>query len=220
MDRSLDRLEGTDPDTATDGAETNGDTRSSRSAEWCDMSVRTDAPVEHAGSTRQSVPQRAAAGEQAADRQHITDRIQSRSGESLTVETPLLTATLVGVPQVQLAEFVYTHQRESLQAVEATRACALFDIENTSSRRLRWTSRRTAFIGSDKYTYRQAHVSLDPSKLGPGCYPRQVTIEPGCRARVITPVEQLPPAVDVAKVVQTVSAPGRRGSQQLTFSVK
>jgi len=156
----------------------------------------------------------------ATNRQHITDLIQSRSGESLTVETPLLTATLVGVPHVQLAEFVYTHQRESLQAVGATRACALFDIENTSSRRLRWTSRRTAFIGSDKYTYRQAHVSLDPSKLGPGCYPTQVTIEPGCRARVITPVEQLPPAVDVAKVVHTVSAPGRRGSQQLTFSLK
>jgi hypothetical protein len=202
-------------------AEPPAETESSESVEWRDISVETGTPggpesesdrLSGAESTTDTTKQQESAGG------HVTDRIQAHAGEPLTIETGAVTATLLGVPCVRVDDLVYAHQHEKLRG--NTRACALFDIENTGSGPIHWTSRRTKFIGSDGYTYSQAHVSLDPSQLGAGCYPRQVEIEPGCRARVITPVEQLPAAVDVAKVIHTVAAHGQPGSQRLTFTLK
>jgi len=149
--------------------------------------------------------------------QSVSDRIQSSAGESLTIETGSVSATLVGVPEVRIDDLVYAHYRDRLG--ESTRACALFDVENTGDVPINWTSRQTKFIGSDTYTYRQSHLSVDPAKLAPGCYPSQVEIEPGCRARIITPVEQLPSTVGVAKVIHRVTFRGRLESQRLIYTL-
>lgn len=213
----------TDPDTATDSAAPTDGSESSESVEWRDISVQTNAPAgTESGIDRQSASDRVDSTDTSetavTDQNSITDRIQACSGESLTVETDIVTATLVGVPRIRVDDLVYAHQRDSLQHAD-TRACALFDITNTSDVPIQWAGRRTKFIGSDNYSYTHAHVSLDPSQLGPGCYPTQVEIEPGSRARVITPVERLPTDVDVTKVVHTVASRGELGSQRLVFTV-
>ncbi len=196
MDRSLNRL-------AVDrkgAAEPTGKRDSAGSVGWRDLSVRTENLEEPA----------IASG-------HITDRIRAHAGEPLTIETGAVRATLVGIPQVRVDDLVYAHHRRRLG--EPVRVCVLFDIENTGSVPINWTSRQTKFIGSDSYTYKRANVSLDPAQLGAGCYPSQVEIEPGCRARVITPVERLPGPVEVTKVVQRVAFRGRLGTQRLTYNL-
>jgi len=196
MDRLLNRLDAVD---RKRGAEPTPKSDSSEAVGWRDLSVKTNGSEKPATSNR------------------ITDRIRAHAGDPLTIETGAVRATLVGVPHVRVADLVYAHHRRRLG--DPVRACALFDIENTGSVPINWTSRQTKFIGSDSYTYRKAHVSLDPAQLGAGCYPSQVEIEPGSRGRVITPVEQLPGPVDVAKVVQRVSFRGRLGTQRLTYTL-
>lgn len=224
MVNPLNRSADTDSDTARDRAETTGSSDSSESVEWRDISVKTNAPAgTESGIDRwsksDSVDSTTTSETAVTDQNGITDRIQACSGASLTIETDIVTATLVGVPQIRVDDLVYAHQRDTLGHAD-TRACALFDITNTSDVPIQWAGRRTKFIGSDSYTYTHAHVSLDPSQLGPGCYPTQVEIEPGCRARVITPVERLPEDVDVAKVVHTIASHRELGSQRLTFTLK
>lgn len=148
----------------------------------------------------------------------LADAVAQSAGRPSTVETRGLTATLVGVPRVDLAEFVYDHQVDRAEDGQ-TRPVALFDLENTSDRPLRWRDARTTFVGDDEYTYQPAHVSLDPAALGPGCHTSQVEIEPGRRARLVTLVEELPRGVEVSEVVHTLTH--RRGEdQRLVFSVE
>jgi hypothetical protein len=144
---------------------------------------------------------------------------QSVTGKPVSAEGDSIAATLVGIPRIDLGEFVYEHQLDSDTDTANPRPVALFDIENTSTRPLRWNSSRTTFIGDDEYTYQPAHLSLDPSSLGPGCHTRQVQIEPGRRARMVTLVEQLPGGVEIAEVVHTLAFHGSE-SERLVFSVK
>lgn len=155
---------------------------------------------------------------EATDTDSLADAVSgslSRS-QSVTVETESASATLVGVPRVDIQEFVFSHQATG----KDERRVALFDIENTSEQPLRWTASKTQFIGTDEYTYSPAQTSLDPGSMGPGCHTRQVQLPPGKRARVVTLVEKLPQDVDVAEVVQTLSAgAGTAGNERLVFSL-
>lgn len=188
----------------TAGEET---TEESGTVEWRDLSTKEGAtPATQAAATE---------SEPIVTDETITNRIQAHSGDSLTIETGMVTATLVGVPRVSIADLVYAHQQEA--AATEDRPCALFVVENTSNAPIHWATRRTKFIGTDGYTYRQAHLSLDPAKLGPGTHTRTVNIEAGSRARVITPVEPLPRGVDVATVIQTVPSNEYRGNQRLRY---
>jgi len=171
------------------GADTEPTADSSERVEWRDIS-------------RESPPTTPATTEPSAS---VTGRIRAQAGESLTIEAEGVTVTLVGVPKVALDDLLYAHQQSSAADGETTRYCALFDIENTSDTPLHWLSRRTTFIGSDGYTYERAHVSIDSAELAPGCHTNHVQIEPRCRARVITPVEELPDGVDVSAVIHTVA---------------
>jgi len=137
-------------------------------------------------------------------------------GQSVTVETESATATLVGVPRVDIQEFVFSHRAED----DTERPVALFDVENKTERPLRWQSTRTQFVGTDEYTYSPARTSLDPESLGPGCHTRQVELPPGKRARVVTLVEELPRDVEIVEVIQTLSpGVGTTGTERLVFSL-
>ncbi len=149
----------------------------------------------------------------------LADAVAQTASRPTTVETQSLSATLVGVPRIDLQEFVYPHQLNPDQE-EGPRPVALFDIENCSDQRLRWRSARTKFIGTDEYTYQPAQLSLEPEQLGPGCHTRQVELEPGSKARMVTLVEQLPQGVEVAKVVQTVPRAGAAQNERLVFAVE
>ncbi len=181
MDSHHNRQNAVDRNTATDAVETPADADSSSSVGWQDISDDTEIAVRT--DSERGRPATASRDsdvvENTVDGSGITDRIRAGSGEPLTIETGAVTATLVGVPRVRIDDLVYAHHRKRIR--EHTRACALFDIENTSTEPIRWTSRRTKFIGTDGYTYRQAHVSLAPSELGPGCHPSGVEIDPGRR---------------------------------------
>lgn len=142
----------------------------------------------------------------------------SVTGKPVSAEGDSIAATLVGIPRIDLGEFVYDHQLDGKADTRDPRPVALFDLENTSTRPVRWNSSRTKFIGNDEYSYQPAHLSLDPSQLGPGCHTRQVQVEPGRRARMVTLVEQLPPDVEVAEVVHTLALHGSE-SERLVFSV-
>ncbi len=134
---------------------------------------------------------------------------------SVTVESAAARATLVGVPTVDVDEFVYSHQGEP-----GAHPVALFDVENVGDAPLRWHTSRTQFVGTDEYTYQSAQLSLDPATLGPGCHTRQVEVPPGRRARVVTVVETLPPGVEIAEVVHSVpSQSGLGGRERLVFSL-
>lgn len=179
------------------------------SVAWRDLSTKSDRDA--------AVPP---TGQATAVREPtVTGRIRSHSGASLTIETDALTATLVGVPTVSIADLVYSHHRDAVATSGAVRHCAMFDVENTSDNRLHWLSRRTVFIGTDGYTYDRAHIALNSAELAPGCHTNHVAIEPRCSARVITPVEQLPEGVDVAKVVHTVALNGAAPNQRLTYTL-
>ena len=206
MGRILNRAVDTDEE---DRAETTGESESDGSStpvEWRDIA---DDQPEPPASTNE--------GPTVVDGPTVADRVQSRSGESLTIETDMLTATLVGVPKVSIADLVYTHHRETVADTGATRFCAMFDVENSSDAPIQWRSARTTFVGSDGYTYDRAHVGLDSASLAPGCHTNHVVIEPRCSARIVTPVEQLPQGVEVAKVIHTVSASVTGPNQRLTF---
>lgn len=149
----------------------------------------------------------------------IDDLATSLGTESATVETASVSATLVGVPRVDVREFVYEHRLARSRETAGRRHLALLDVHNTGSTPLRWRSSRTTFIGDDDYTYGPSSLPLDPSRLGPGCHPRQVEIEPGRRARVVTLAEALPEDVEVVEVVQTLVPRGGSGQQRLAFSV-
>lgn len=221
MKRSLNRAAETDGEGGR--AETTDESAprdSSNPVAWRDLSTKSSpadasSPVGSAAEPRSSP----AADTTVVSEPTVTNRIRSQSGPSLTIETDMLTATLVGVPKVSIADLVYAHHREEVADSGAVRHCAMFDVENTSDAPIHWLSRRTTFIGSDGYTYDQAHVSLDSSELAPGCHTNQVMIEPRCRARVITPVEQLPQGVDVAKVIHTVVLKGETANQRLIFTL-
>lgn len=143
--------------------------------------------------------------------------VESLSGSPVNAESDSVAATLLGVPRVEMSDIVYEHERNA--AAEETRSVVLFDLENTSDRPVRWRSTRTKFVGDDDYTYQPSRLSVDPAQLGPGCHTGQVEIEPGCRARMVTVVEGLPPEVQVAEVVQTLAPPHRTGKQRLVFPV-
>ena len=148
----------------------------------------------------------------------LTDRLDSEPGQPVTVSTDSLRVRLLGVPRVGVEEVVYAYQ-QTPRVDGDSRPSALFDIENTSSRPIRWNPKRTSFIGTDGYTYREAHLSVDPARLGAGCHTRLVEIEPGCRARVMTLVERLPETVEVARVVHSVAS-SRHPDQRLTFKLQ
>ncbi|WP_436902767.1 hypothetical protein [Halovenus halobia] len=149
----------------------------------------------------------------------LADAVAQTASRPTTVDTGSLSATLVGVPRIDLQEFVYPHQLDP-DREEGPRPVALFDIENCSDQRLRWRSARTKFIGSDEYAYQPARLSLEPDQLGPGCHTRQVELEPNSKARMVTLVEQLPQGVEVAKVVQTVPRAGAAQNERLVFAVE
>ncbi|TQQ83524.1 hypothetical protein EGH24_01665 [Halonotius terrestris] len=216
MKRSLNRAVETDEE--ADRADTTGESAppDSSAVEWRDLSAKSSAPDASSPATETPSP---TADTTVVTDPTVTNRIRSQSGPSLTIETDMLTATLVGVPKVSIADLVYAHQRDTVADAGAVRYCAMFDVENVSDAPIHWLSRRTTFIGSDGYTYEQAHVSLDSSELAPGCHTNQVVIEPRCRARVITPVEQLPQGVDIAKVVHTVPSNSDAGNQRLIYTL-
>lgn len=136
--------------------------------------------------------------------------------DAVTVESTSTRTTLVGIPTVDVAEFVYSHHADET----GQRPVALFDVENTSDRPLTWQSTRTQFVGDDAYTYQPSRLALDPSQLGPGCHTRQVEVPPGRKARVVTLVESLPRSVDIVEVVHTLpSRSGASGRERLVFSL-
>jgi len=149
----------------------------------------------------------------------LADTVAGSATRPTTVETDSLSATLIGVPRVDLAEFVYSHQLDPT-GPEEPRPVALFDVENRTEQRLRWRSARTKFIGTDEYTYQPAQLSLEPAQLGPGCHTRQIELEPKSKARMVTLVEQLPQGVEVAKVVQTIPRRGVAQNERLVFTVE
>jgi hypothetical protein len=207
MERSVNRDTGRDAETDRAAATSKSDTDADAGrVAWRDLSARST-PTEST-DTSPSV------GEEP-----VTNRIQARSGESLTIETDLLTVTLVGVPRVSIADLVYAHQQNEMADTDVIRHCALFDVENTDDAPLHWLSRRTSFIGTDGYTYGRAHVDLDPAALAPGCHTNHVVIQPRSRARVITPVEQLPRGVDIAAVIHTVASNRRAANQRFRFTL-
>lgn len=203
----------------------NGELQSARSGEDRPARSRQDRPAKRASDspTRQgdsSTPVgRNDTRPGTRGGQTLTEVITAAGTDPVSVETPQLGATLVAIPEVSLEEFVYEHQIEEAHRTEPPRSIALFDLENTGSRPIRWRSARTKFIGDDGYTYRPAHLSLEPSTLGPGCHTRQVEIEPGSKARMVTLVERLPEGVSIEKVVQTVPAPGPGGNERLVFPI-
>lgn len=160
-----------------------------------------------------------ASGSPSADEGTVTDRIEGRSGPSLTIDAHSVKATLVGVPKVSIADLVYTHHRDRVADSGGARFCAMFDVENTSENPISWRSRQTTFIGSDGYTYDQAHVAIDAAALAPGCHTNSVMIEPHCRARIVTPVEQLPEKVGIEKVIHPFSAEGNASKERLLFKL-
>lgn len=137
----------------------------------------------------------------------------------VTVEADSMTATLLGVPRVKIHDYAYAHRLDGSHERGETRPVAMFDIENTSDRPLRWQSSRTKFIGDDDYTYQESTLSLDPSNLGPGCHTRQVEVEPGRRARLVTMIERLPDGVEVAEIVHPLALGRSLDSERLVFSV-
>lgn len=149
----------------------------------------------------------------------LADAVADAAMRPATAETESLTATLVGVPELELGEFVYPHQLPDSAAGE-TRPVALFDLENRTDRPIRWRSARTKFVGDDRYTYQPAHLSLEPGQLGPGCHTRQVEIDPGRRARMVTMVERLPQDVEIVEVVQTIARRAPAENERLVFSVE
>ncbi|WP_336327942.1 hypothetical protein [Halovenus sp. HT40] len=150
----------------------------------------------------------------------LADAVAQTASRPTTVESESLSATLVGVPRIDLEEFVYAHQLDPTEPEQGPRPVALFDLKNQTDQRLRWRSARTKFIGTDEYTYQPAQLSLEPGQLGPGCHTRQVELEPGSKARMVTLVEQLPEGVEVAKVVQTIPRRGAAQNERLVFAVE
>ncbi|MXR50517.1 hypothetical protein GRX03_02700 [Halovenus sp. WSH3] len=148
----------------------------------------------------------------------LADAVSRTATSPTTVESRSVSATLVGVPQIDLRDFVYAHQLDPGE--DDPRQVALFDIENRTDQRLRWRSARTKFIGTDEYTYGPAQLSLEPAQLGPGCHTRQVELEPNSKARMVTLVERLPRGVEVAKVVQTIPRRGAAQNERLVFAVE
>ena len=204
MARSHDRV--VEPDAESRAATTREerDEPGESSVGWRDLSTNSSSDGLAASPTADTEVVKGAA---------VTDRIRSHAGSALTIETDRLTATLVGVPTVSIAELIYSHHRDAVADTGAVRHCAMFDVENTGDRRLHRLSRHTTFIGSDGSTYDRAPIALNTAELAPGCHTNHVVIEPRCSARVITPVEQLPQGVDVATVVHTVAlidAPNQR----------
>jgi len=149
----------------------------------------------------------------------VTARIRARSGDSLTVETRELTVTLVGVPRIAVGDLLDDRHRNDEIAADATRHCALFDIENTSEVPVHWLSRHTTFVGSDGTTYGTADLPVDSAQLPPGCYTNHVGIEAWNRARVMTPVETLPDGVSVEKVIHTLDDGRYAADQRLLFTL-
>jgi hypothetical protein len=136
--------------------------------------------------------------------------------DAVTVESDSARATLVGIPTIDIEEFVYSHQADE----GGTHPVALFDVENTTDSPLKWQTSRTQFVGDDEYTYQPARLTLDPSQLGPGCHTRKVELPPGRRARVVTLVEALPPGVEIAEVVHSLPAQsGLGGRERLVFTL-
>jgi hypothetical protein len=140
----------------------------------------------------------------------------------VTVETDAVTATLVGVPLVDVRELAYTHRidRSRLEAGDVTQPVALFDLHNVGSFPVQWVSSRVQFLGDDGYTYQPSQLPIDPAQLGPGIHTRRVEIRPDRRARIATLVEQLPASVEISEVVQTVSVrSSTTETEQLVFSL-
>jgi hypothetical protein len=150
----------------------------------------------------------------------LAEAVAQTATRPTTVDTGALSATLVGVPRIDLQEFVYAHQLDPSGPDQAQRPVALFDLENQTDQRLRWRSARTKFIGTDEYAYQPAQLSLEPTQLGPGCHTRQVELEPRSKARMVTLVEKLPQGVEVAKVVQTIPRRGAAQNERLVFAVE
>jgi len=177
-------------------------------------------PVERADATPTTGDSRSSADRRpAGSADTLAAAVAQTATDPTTVETDSVSATLVGVPRIDPREFVYAHQLDPTRE-EHPRPVALFDLENRTDRLLRWRSACTKFIGTDEYTYQPARLSLEPEQLGPGCHTRQVELEPGSKARMITLVEALPRGVEVAKVVQTIPRRGAAQNERLAFAVE
>lgn len=198
MDSPLNRTSEADREAAR---QTSGDVAGTASAvEWHDIST---APT-------------AADAESTAD---VTTRIHERSGDSLTISISNLTVTLVGVPRIAVGDLVDAKHRRGDVEADATRHCALFDIENTGDVPFHWLSRHTRFVGSDGNSYGTADLPLDSSQLPPGCHTNHIGIESRSRARVMTPVEALPEGVNVRKVIHTIADTRYAADQRLLFTL-
>lgn len=192
-------------------------------AQDTELDRRDESPVRSGGddsgdplSGRDSLSDRTESG--ASRARTVTDLAESLAGRNVTVDTESISATLIGVPRVDIHDFVYDHQLGVGHEPDETRSIAMFDLENTGQYPVTWRCTRTRFVGTDGYTYQPSQLSLDPSQLGPGCHTRQVEIDPNRRARVVTLVEQLPAGVEVAEVVHKLTTYG--DSQRLTFAVE
>ncbi|MFC7073005.1 hypothetical protein ACFQJ7_12955 [Halovenus rubra] len=166
------------------------------------------------GNRKKNNPQR----RDSTDAETLTDAVSGRLSrtDAVTVYSDSVQATLVGLPTVDIEEFVYSHQTDG----SGEYVVALFDVKNTTDSPLKWQSTRTKFIGDDEYTYKPARLTLDPAQLGPGCHTRQVELPPGQRARIVTLVEELPPRVDIVEVTHSLQPPsGFEGRERLVFSV-
>lgn len=194
MERPLDQPSESEREAARPGGDATG---AADSVEWHDISAE---------STRT---------EPASD---VASRIRERSGDSLTIETPDLTVTLVGVPRIAVGDLLDDRHRGDIPA-DATRHCALFDIENTGEVPVHWLSRHTTFVGSDGTTYGTTDLPVDSAQLPPGCYTNHVGIEARNRARVMTPVETLPEGVGVEKVIHTLDDGRYAADQKLLFTL-
>jgi len=149
----------------------------------------------------------------------VATRIHERSGDSLTISLSNLTVTLVGVPRIAVGDLVDAKHRRGDVEAEATRHCALFDIENTGDVPFHWLSRHTRFVGSDGNSYGTADLPLDSSQLPPGCHTNHIGIESRSRARVMTPVETLPEGATIEKVIHTIADTRYAADQRLLFTL-
>lgn len=181
--------------------------------------IRSPGDESESGSGRPDRRTDAASNQPATGDSLAAEIARSVSGRPVSAASETVEATLVGIPEVDVSAFVYDHQVDDSTA-DRRQPVALFDLENTGHRPVHWQPSRTKFIGTDGYTYQSAQLTLDPSSLGPGCHTRQVEIEPGRRARVVTLVERLPQGVSVAEVVHTLTSKvGGRNTERLVFAV-
>lgn len=210
MKRSRNHAATTDAEAnqATDDSESVS-SDASASVAWHDLSAKSSTSELPSPTTEPATVSHATA----------TNTPQSQPGVPLTIETDLLTATLVDLSKLSIADLTHSPHRDVGANSAAIRHCATIDVENTSDVPIHWLTRQTRFIGSDDHTYGQAHLPLTSTELAPGCHTTHVVIDPRCKARVITPIEQLPQGVEVTTVAHTLTLKGHTAPRRLRFTL-